>query len=71
MEQLMEMNDTSFARSDATAEQIDAIKRRRASGNAGPICLIGDVRRRVNNDHREGRFRWLDYFTRWLHRDCD
>lgn len=67
----MEEWDVSFARSDATAEQIDAINRRCASGNAGLICVIGNVECPVNSDHGVGRFRGLHYLTHWLRRDCD
>ncbi len=53
----MEKRNFDVISPDATADQVDAIMRRRAAGNVGTLCVTGDLRDRVND------FKWGQRFV--------
>lgn len=67
----MEPSDISLASSSATMDQVDAIKRRSASGNVGTAPMPGRVVHALDDDQPGRRPNLLDYLMRWPHRDCD
>jgi hypothetical protein len=67
----MEQCDISLASLSATADQVDAIKRRSASCNIGTICVPWNFAHPVNNDHAIRRFKWLRNLFDFIRKDCD
>lgn len=67
----MENRYTDLISSEATPEQAEAIRRRIDAGLMGPICSRQYITDAVNDDHRNGRFKWLSKLSNWLRQDCD
>jgi hypothetical protein len=60
----MEDRNLSIISPQASLDQVDAIMRRAAAGNAGPVCMVGGVRDRVHDLDGDVRFKMIRTFLR-------
>lgn len=67
----MEEGDMSIARSEAIADEVDAVLRRSASSHVLIICVAGNVACPVNNDNGYRRFKWLRNLVDYICKPCD